>query len=265
MSFDEAVRAIIEGDLAALREELGRDPSLVHARSPSEHRAMLVHYLAANGVEDHLQRSPPNAAEVAQVLLESGADPNATCDAYGGSNVLGLLLSSSHPAEAGVQEALVEILCRAGAAVEGPDDDGAPLWTAVTWGYTSAARRLVRCGARVDNVVSAAVVGSCDEVARFFDADGKLLPVTSLRGAEHFSHRRPYDLGRLLEYALVYAASHGRIEIVEWLLSKGPDLSVREPVYGGTALGMARHRHPAAGRPNGSPEVAAILLAAMNQ
>jgi hypothetical protein len=259
---EKAVRAIIDGDMAALRALLGADPDLVRVRSTSPHHATLLHYVAANGVEDELQRSPANAPAIARVLLEAGADPDAECECYGGRwTTLDLLLSSSHPAERGVQADLVEVLCRGGAKANGPDDDGAPLWTAITWGYTGSARRLVSCGALVDNVIAAAVVGEVADMDRYFGADGRLLPVASLRGQTAFSHGRPVDLQHLLEYALIYAASHGRRDAVEWLLQKGPDLSVKEPVYGGTAVSMARYRHPAAGRPDGSPDVVALLEA----
>ena len=40
------------------------------ARSARIHRATLVYYLAANGVEDFRQRSPANAPEIARFLLE---------------------------------------------------------------------------------------------------------------------------------------------------------------------------------------------------
>lgn len=68
------------------------------------HRATLLHYVAANGVEGHRQRTPANAPDVARVLLESGAEPDAVADMYGGQcTTMVLLVSSSHPAEAGVQ------------------------------------------------------------------------------------------------------------------------------------------------------------------
>ena len=63
-----------------------------------------------------------------------------------------------------------------GARVDGLDDDGTPLWTAITFGYTDAAEALVRCGARVDNLVFAAALGRLDAVEGYFDADGTLLP-----------------------------------------------------------------------------------------
>jgi hypothetical protein len=259
--FEAAVDAVAGGDVAALQRHLRADPELVRARSAYGHRATLMHYVGANGVEQAVQRTPRNAPDVARALLAAGADPDAVADFYGGTcpTTLELLVSSCFPADAGVQAELVEVLCRGGARPNGIADDGAPLWTAITWGYTDAARRLVACGARVDNVIAAAVVGDVAEVERYFGDDGRLRPAPPLRGERAFTHGRPFEPRHLLEYALIYAAAHCRVEIVAFLLSKGPDLSVREPVYGGTALGMAKHPHPAAGRPEGALEVIALL------
>ncbi len=68
----------------------------------------------------------------------------------------------------------MEELCRGGARVEGLDGNGLPLWTAITFGYTVAAEALVRCGARVDNLVFAAALGDLDAVHSYFDARGRL-------------------------------------------------------------------------------------------
>lgn len=38
------------------------------------------------------------------------------CDSYGGSSTMGLLVTSAHPARAGVTQDLVELLCQYGAA-----------------------------------------------------------------------------------------------------------------------------------------------------
>ena len=105
--FDEAVKAVTDGDADRLRSLLSTDPFLTEQRSASEHRAMLLHYVAANGVEDELQKSPPNAAEIARILLD------AVADSYGGgraNTTLTLLVSSSHPHNAGVQTQLVKVL-----------------------------------------------------------------------------------------------------------------------------------------------------------
>ena len=119
-AFARAARAIVTGDVEALRSELAADPSLVRARAVSRHHATLLHYVAANGVEDELQRPVPKAGEIARVLLEAGAELDAPCDAYDDDRwrtTLSLVVSSDHPAVAGVSARLVDVLCAAGAAV----------------------------------------------------------------------------------------------------------------------------------------------------
>ena len=49
--FREAVLAVVRGEVDALKELLAAEPSLVSARSKSEHRCTLLHYIAANDVE----------------------------------------------------------------------------------------------------------------------------------------------------------------------------------------------------------------------
>ncbi len=254
--FEAACDAIEWGEVDALRTLLDARPELVRARSPFPHNAMLLHHVAANGIEVERQlQSPQNAVDIARLLLERGADPDAVCDAYSGRDTtLTLLVSSAHPASAGVQAPLVEELCRGGARVDGLDDDGAPLFTALTSGYTKAAEALVRCGARVDNLVFAAADGRLDAVQGYFDADGTLMPDRAwgtIRAAPGGSRLDP---DRLVDYALIWAALHGRRAVVEFLLAKRPDLDVTEPFFNSTAYGAARHgRHE---------EIAALLAAA---
>ena len=128
--FNQAVQAIITGEAETLKQLLAEQPELIHARSESDHHATLLHYVAANGIEDELQKTPANAVEIANILIDAGADVNAVCETYGGGNAqttLNLLVSSVHPANAGVQADLVRVLCNAGAKVNGLDDDGLPL------------------------------------------------------------------------------------------------------------------------------------------
>src|SRR5215831_9974476 len=82
--FEAAVEAVINGDLPTLERLLGEDPELVRARStrvtphdPPVHRATVLHYIAANGVEGYRQKTPSNAAAVATMLLKAGAEPDA--------------------------------------------------------------------------------------------------------------------------------------------------------------------------------------------
>jgi hypothetical protein len=221
--FEAAADAIQWGELTALRGLLDAHPPLTSMRSPFPHHCTLLHHVAANGVEVERQlQSPRNAAQVTRLLLDRGAEPDAACDLYGGGpsmTTLCLLVSSCVPAEAGVQAQLVEVLCHGGAAVNGPEDDGAPLGTAISFGYTQAAEELVRCGARVDNLVFHAALGDLTAVRAYFAAG--------------------VPAGNLLEHALISAALHGRRDVVEFLLGQGPDLSFTDPSFGATARGAA--------------------------
>jgi len=114
--FERCVDALLAGDRPAVAELLTTDLDLASARSHWGHRATLLHYLAANGVEIHRQRVPRNAPDLARLLLDSGADVAAQAHLYGaGRTTLGLLLSSSHPAHAGVTGELADVLRAAGA------------------------------------------------------------------------------------------------------------------------------------------------------
>src|SRR4051812_22323509 len=58
--FERAVDAIVAGDAATLQTLLRAHPRLVRARSTRDHRSTLLHYVAANGIEDFRQRTPAN-------------------------------------------------------------------------------------------------------------------------------------------------------------------------------------------------------------
>lgn len=209
--FESAVEAVVDGDVATLRALLRENPGLARARStrvthfdPPVHRATLLHYVAANGVEGYRQRTPANAVEIARVLLEAGADANGLADLYGGAcTVMSMLVSSCHPAQAGVQEQLVELLLDFGATVEpaGVGKWRSPLTTALAFGYGGAAETLARRGARIDNVVAAAGLGRLDEL-------GRMLPSADAESRQA---------------ALAIAASHGRVEALKVLLDAGED------------------------------------------
>lgn len=243
--FETAADAIHAGDLDLLHRQLDEEPALVTMRSPFPHRQTLLHHVAANGIESERQRqSPPNASEVLQVLIDRGADPDATCDSYGGgpgTTTLCLLVSSAFPAAAGTQVPLVETLCAAGARIDGIGDDCLPLWTAISLGYTHAAEALARAGARADNLVLAAALGDLDAVKGSFDAHGRLRPQAA-QVVSMGANGPQLKPERLVEYALIWAAAHSRRPVVEFLLTKDPDLRVTEPLFQSTAIGMARYR-----------------------
>ncbi len=225
--FEAAVDAIIGGDLPALESLIRRNPDLVRARSTRDHHATLLHYVAANGVEDARQMTPPNAVEIARCLLEAGAEVDALANTYGGGKAqttMNLLVSSVHPAKAGLQEALVELLLDFGAAINGLEDEGTPLMTALAFGYSGAADTLVRRGARVDNVVAAAALGRADLVDRLCSGGDAAKPALA---ALHWI-RLPRDLNQRIELALVWASAYGRTAVVKRLLDQGVDPAAKD-------------------------------------
>lgn len=106
-----ALRQLLSGEIGELRDLLIRRPQLASMRSPYAHRATLLHYPVANGVEIRRQQVPANAPALAQLLLQHGADPAATMSVYGGQFTPAALLSSSaHPKAAGIMKELVAVL-----------------------------------------------------------------------------------------------------------------------------------------------------------
>lgn len=263
--FEEAVEAVIAGDTAALRRMVAEQPSLVRERSQAAaHGAALLHYVAANGVEEDRQRTPANAVDVARILLEAGADPNATASMYGGEcTVMSLLVSSSHAAEAGVQVALIDLLVDHGASVEplGSGNWESPLRTALVFGFVKAAQALVRRGATID-FVSAAGLGSLESVNGSSAADrhgalalaaqlGQAGVVRLLLDAGEDPDR--FNLEGMHAHAtpLHHAALHGHVEVVRLLIERGARLDIQDRLWEATPLGWAEH--------GGHPETAAWL------
>jgi ankyrin repeat protein len=234
--FEAAADAVVNGGLGSLKALLAQHRGLVTSRSSRTHRATLLHYVAANGVEDFRQRTPVNAVEIAKWLLTQGAAVDALAETYGGGQAqttLNLLVSSEHPAAAGVQPALVETLLDFGAAINGLEDDGSPLMTALAFGYLDTAETLARRGARVDNIIAAASLGRVDIVRQLIDTKTITPSLVKLYWlglqAEPKSH---------VERAFVFACAYGRQEVVELLLARGIDPAVRDN-QGNTGLHWA--------------------------
>jgi ankyrin repeat protein len=220
--FEAAADAVVGGDLDVLRRLIAENPDLMRAHSERVHRATLLHYVAANGVEDFRQLTPPNAVAIARFLLESGAEADALAATYGNDRyqtTMNLLVSSIHPADAGVQAELVETLVDFGAAVDGLDDDSSPLMTALAFGYRDAADALVRRGARVDSVIAAAAMGRVDVVGRVMVNGATLAPGTRLVGPAWF--HLPSNPVAHIELAFAWACKCGRAEVAHLMLDRG--------------------------------------------
>src|SRR5260221_6406854 len=77
-AFETAVDAVVIGDEGSLARLLREHSRLALAQSTREHRGTLLIYTSANGVEGYRQRSPKNAAAIAEMLLAAGAAVDAT-------------------------------------------------------------------------------------------------------------------------------------------------------------------------------------------
>jgi ankyrin repeat protein len=264
--FEYAVEAVISGDVDALRAMLSANPSLVRARSvrvtdqdPPVHRATLLHYVAANGVEGYRQRTPPNAVDVARALLDAGAEVDALAGMYGGEYAtMSMLVSSSPPAGAGQQVPLVHVLLDYGAAIEGVGSPKwhSPLMTALIFGFRDAAEALVARGAKVDQLEAAAGLGRLEDVSALLPAAGdesrhRALALAVMRGHVEVARllleagidpsRRNPDGFHGHATPLHHAAHAGYLDMVKLLVRHGAPLDVRDTLWQGTPLGWAEH------------------------
>jgi ankyrin repeat protein len=264
--FERAVEAVVDGDVGTLRRLLKDDPALVRARSsrvthfdPPVHRAMLLHYVASNGVEGYRQRSPHTAPQVTRTLLEAGADPNALCNLYGGEcTTLALLVSSTPPERAKVQVPILDALIDHGASMM-PAGEGnwtSPIETALVFNKVDAARRLVERGAPIVSVAAAAGLGRLDEVRRLLpiasaldrqralalaSQAGQAAAVTLLLDAGEDPNRFNPPGTHAHTPPLHQAVAAGRLEIVKLLIDRGARLDIRDTIHRGTPLGWAKY------------------------
>ena len=221
--FELAADAIVSGDIGTLRGLLKENPVLVRARSAREHGATLLHYVSANGVEGYRQKTPKNIVQIAEVLLEAGAEVDAKAGVYsGGSTALSLAATSIHPLRAGVQNALLEILLDHGASLDNTQRERTLIIVCLANGCHRAADFLASHGAPLD-LEGAAGVGRLDVAKSFFHRDGS---VKSTANSEQ------------LQRGFLWACEFGRNDVVEFLLENGADLRARADT-GQTALHWA--------------------------
>ena len=256
--FETAVEAVVAGDLPALRTMLGDDPGLARARSRRRHRATLLHYIAANGVEGGRQRTPRNAVEVARMLLEAGAEPDALADMDDAPcTTMSLLVSSEPPARAGLQAALAEILLDRGAAFDGPGTGGrSALLMALAFGHRQTAQALARRGAPVEGLAEATGLGRLEDAARLLpQADAKTRHAALALAAQHGHtaivallldagedpNRFNPDGYHAHSTPLHQAVWGDHSEVAELLVARGARLDLRDTIYDDTPLDWAVH------------------------
>lgn len=249
--FEQAADAIINGDFATLTTLLRESPALVHAKSTRAHHATLLHYIAANGVEQERQKSPANAPEIARLLLTAGSEVDALAHMYGaGQTTLNMLVSSHPPAVAGTQLPLAELLLDFGASKD------RALITALAHGYQDAAQALARRGAETNTLPATAGLGRLSDATRLLPLATPLDRQTALALAAQHGHA---EIVKLLLNAgedpnrynppgfhahstpLHQAALNGHTEVVLLLVSQSARLDLKDTVYHGTPLDWAKH------------------------
>ncbi len=209
--FEAAADAIVNGDAATLKRMLREDPKLIRTSSTREHGAQLLHYVSANGIEGYRQKTPKNIVAIAEMLLNAGAEIDASANVYGGGcTALGLAATSVHPERAGVQEALLRMLLDHGASL-----GQSSVIACLANGRPKAAEFLATRGAQLD-LAGAAALGHLDTVKSFFEVTTE----------------------KQLNEGLLYACQYGRNSIVEFLLERDADLAT-ESGDGQTALHRA--------------------------
>jgi ankyrin repeat protein len=277
-TFEAAVGAVVAGEATELERLLQAHPELARERSTRRHRATLLHYTGANGVEDYRQKTPRNIVRIAEILLEAGAEINASAEIYGGSTTLGLAATSVHPFVAGVQNTLIDALLDNGAETGGPGLVNACLAN----GRGQAAEHLARRGAPLD-LEGAAGIGELESVKAFFTEDGALKTGATQQQMETgFAWACEYGRGDAVKFllrqgvkveamphgetGLHWAAYGGHVDIVKLLLAKAAPINVKDNRYGATPLDWALHAwdHPPPGASrDGYYEIVALLAAAL--
>ena len=264
--FEAAADAIVNGDAKKLHKLLRANPELIRMRSMREHRATLLHYVGSNGVERYRQKCPKNIVRITKILLDAGPEIDADLDygraqktycERGGSTTLALAATSCHPAEAGVQIELMDILIDHGASVDGIPGGWNPLIAALHNGRGHAAVHLAKRGAKLD-LEGAAGTGRLAALKRFFNRNGSLKNGATkmqmdygLMWACEYGHEatvrflleRGVNVAAMPhgETGLHWAAFGGHSRIVKTLLHWKAPLHIEDRRFGGTPLGWALH------------------------
>lgn len=228
--FWPAVAAIKAGDLDRLKSLIHEDPSLATARSSNSHPTLLQ-CLVLDGA--HL----PNKIEMAQVLIEKGADIN------------GALAAAASIDNVEAAEALLD----AGAKVDGVGG-WTPLEEALYWGNHRVVNLLLERGSSINNLRIAAALGRVDLIESFFNPDGSLKPEAGkidwpfgdLSCVEQPDADQSAERQNIINNAFIYACAHNRVEAARLLMQKGAEINAIPPGfdYSGTALhNAALHGH----------------------
>ena len=230
--FADALAALEAGDVERLRGIIAAAPDVVHARAnpdPSHgyfSGAALLHHIAGNPVRE--KPLPRNIVDVARLLLESGADANATTLGAPSSTTMGLLTTSKQASDLDVTGPLMELLLEHGATL----DVSSPGALDASLGNHAprAAEKMIELGATPD-LFAWAALGRMEQLRAAFDDEGRLRARPTRHGT---TMRERAAIG----LALLYAYVRGQREAVDFLLTKDGNWNMTG-VNNGTVLHRA--------------------------
>lgn len=231
--FFPAISAIKSGNIDHLRELLDQDASLATARSSRSHPTLLQ-CLALEALE------VPNKVEMAQMLIEGGADVNG---ALGAAACIDNV-------------EIAALLLDRGATVNGTGS-WSPLEEALYWNNRRVIDLLLDRGASVHNLRLAAGLGRTDLIESLFESDGRLKPEAGKidwpfgdmekanckisddlqASVAQWSH----DQQEIINNAFIYACMHDQMDAAKLLLKRGAQINAIPPGfdYAGTGLHYA--------------------------
>lgn len=215
-TFRRAVDLLDTSDVAGLRAHLRQHPKVTHQHVVFEggnyfRNPTLLEFVAENPTRRGTL--PANIVQASKVVLDAGTTQSAL------DETLMLVASSNVARECGVQLPLIDLLCDYGA------DPNSAIRTAVVYAEFEAVNALIRCGARIDLSIAAAL-GRIEKARR-------LLP-----------NADPEDS----HWALALASQFGHLEIVRMLLDAGEDPNRYNPL-GGHSQSTPLHQAAVAGHP----------------
>jgi len=205
--FHPAMKAIQSGDLETFKSLLAANPSLATTRSTRSHPTLLQ-CLVLDG------KDKPNAVEMAEVLIDAGAELNEPLVAAGSID--------NRPA--------AELLLDHGAALDGTGG-WTPLEEALYWNSREAIELFLERGAKIPNIRTAAGLGRTDLIESYFNADGSLKPEAGRIdwpfGKRFLDRINSWSQDRqgIINNAFVYACMHGHIDVAKLLLEKGAEIN----------------------------------------
>lgn len=247
--FQNAVKALDDGDLAKLEKLLDEHPWLVRYQCRKGELyeegyfagATLLNHIAGNPWRCPI---PSNIIEITRLLLSRGAKDEPPRPRY----TIGLLLTSRQASEAGVAMPLIDLLIATNGVeidltdpsiLDGPLGNHAP----------ATALELIRRGAKI-NIRHAAALGRLDLVKDLLNTvDEKVQLETAFITACERGHNEiceflldqgvdPAAQANSGQTGLHYAAHAGQLETVKMLLARNAPLEEIN-MYGGTVLGQA--------------------------